>query len=292
MNKNNKNSAVKAVAEQISEGQISFQAFEVKIGIACAEESLLKIIWRQLSDIFPNGFELVEAREIEYRFLIRARKSGEMDLYRNDEKVLDGVSRENFADRLESQLRVTIAEFAADKVFLHAGVVGWKGRAIVIPAQSFAGKTTLVAALVKKGALYYSDEFAVLDAEGDVQPFPKMLSIRGIIDDYRQVNCPVEMLGGVAGSETLPVGMVLICEYDFKKDTGKKRNPEILSRGEGIMEILPHTLPLRNNPKFTLEVLNKLASRAIIVRIVRSEADSFAVWLLKYFESNVIYASI
>ncbi|MCY7346008.1 MAG: hypothetical protein LH614_07270 [Pyrinomonadaceae bacterium] len=288
----NKNSKIKAVERQINEGQISFKAFEVKIGIVCAEENLLRMIAFQLSEIFPNGFEPIETREIEYNFSIRARTSGALDLYRNEEKVLNGTSRENFPEALESQLRVTIAEFAVGKVFLHAGVIGWKGRAIVIPARSFAGKTTLVAALVRKGALYYSDEFAVLDAEGNVQPFPKMLSIRGIIDDYRQVNCPVESLGGIAGSQTLPVGMVLICEYDFKRNTEKNRKPEILSRGEGIMEILPHTLPLRNNPKFTLEVLNKLASRAIIVRIVRSEADSFAVWLLKYFESSVIHPSI
>ena len=123
---------------------------------------------------------------------------------------------------------------------------------------------------------------------GDVQPFTKMLSIRGIIDDYKQLNCPVETLGGVAGSVTVPIGMVLITEFKRNERDERIGVPEILSRGEGIMEILPHTLPLRNNPKFTLEVLNKVASRAIIVRIVRGEAEGFADWLLSYFESKVV----
>ena len=60
-----------------------------------------------------------------------------------------------------------------ERVFVHAGVVGWKGHAIVIPGRSRSGKTTLVAELVKAGAEYYSDEFAVLDAEGRVHPFPE-----------------------------------------------------------------------------------------------------------------------
>jgi hypothetical protein len=36
----------------------------------------------------------------------------------------------------------------------------------VLPGRSFAGKTTLVAALVQVGAEYWSDEYPVLDAEG------------------------------------------------------------------------------------------------------------------------------
>jgi hypothetical protein len=42
---------------------------------------------------------------------------------------------------------------------------------MVLPGKSFAGKTTLVAALVRAGAEYWSDEYAVLDANGDVHPY-------------------------------------------------------------------------------------------------------------------------
>ena len=53
----------------------------------------------------------------------------------------------------------------------HAGVVGWRGRAIVIPGRSHAGKSTLVAELVRRGAVYYCDEFAVLHETGRVHPY-------------------------------------------------------------------------------------------------------------------------
>ena len=64
-----------------------------------------------------------------------------------------------------------LAERARNRIFIHAGVVGWQGRAIVIPGRSFSGKSTLVAALLQAGATYYSDEFAVLDGRGYVHPF-------------------------------------------------------------------------------------------------------------------------
>jgi hypothetical protein len=56
-----------------------------------------------------------------------------------------------------------IARSAPAHLFVHSGVVGWKGRAVLIPGRSFSGKTTLVRAFLEAGATYYSDEYAVLD---------------------------------------------------------------------------------------------------------------------------------
>src|SRR5207237_2668254 len=116
--------------------------------------------------------------------------------YLDGEKSTAGESEENFFNFFSSRLRLTVAEFAKSRVFIHAGVVGWKGKAIVIPGKSFHGKTTLTAELVKRGALYYSDEYAVLSEEGMVYPFPKTLSMRGFTDKYKQVESSVREFGG------------------------------------------------------------------------------------------------
>ncbi len=270
--------------------QIKFQAFGVKIGIEAEKIQYLEKIYQMLEKTFPNGFEKVREQEIEYRFIIKSKKTdktekGErFELFRNNEKVIQDVGGEFFFQMVESEVRVTVAEFAVSRVFLHAGVVAWKNQAIVIPAKSFSGKSTLVAELVKKGAVYYSDEYAVLDAAGNVQPFPKWLSLRGIIDPYTQLECSVESIGGIAGTKTIPVGMVLIAQYKKEKKIPKRWNPRRLSSGQAMMEILRHTVPIRNKPKFVLEVLNKLTSRAIIVKTVRGEAKDFVDTLLNYFE--------
>jgi len=267
-----------------NEGEINFQIYGVTIGIRAEKIAYLEEVQRHLAKVFPAGLEKYDGRRIEFLFSIRRTKSIGYEMYRNDEKLVDNDNKTIFFAAVESQVRITIAEFARSKVFLHAGVVGWKNRAIVIPATSFSGKSTLVSELVKKGAVYYSDEYAVLDADGSVQPFPKWLSIRSKVKPFTPTVQAVESFGGIAGTATIPVGMVLIAKFDRKKKTLSNWQPKLLSGGQGIMEILPHTLPIRNKPKFALEVLNKLAARAIIVKTIRGEAVEFAETLLNYFD--------
>ena len=81
-------------------------------------------------------------------------------------------------DNYDTHLRVAMAELSRRKLFVHAGVVAWKDRAILLPGRTLAGKTHLVAELVKAGAAYFSDEYAVLDEDGWVHPFAKPLSMR------------------------------------------------------------------------------------------------------------------
>ena len=54
------------------------------------------------------------------------------------------------------------------------------------------------------------------------------------------------------------------------------------------MEIISHTIPIRYNPKFALNVLNKVSRRAIICKSQRGEAGEFADLLLDFFETKVI----
>jgi len=264
--------------------QINFHIYGVTISIRAEKISQLEEVYRQLGKVFPHGMEKYDGRRIEFRFSISWIKNGGYELYRNDEKLMGISNRTLFFEAVESQIRLTIAEFARAKVFLHAGVVGWKNRAIVIPARSFSGKSTLVAELIKKGAVYYSDEYAVLDVDGNVQPFPRWLSIRSKTPPFAQTDQPVESFGAVAGTVAIPVGLILIAKYDGKKKTPLRWQPKRLSGGQGMMEILPHTMPIRNKPKFVLGVLNKLVNRAIIVKTVRGEAAEFAETLLNYFE--------
>ena len=194
--------------------------FGVKIGIEAEKIRYLKKLYRLLEKTFPSGFEKVREQEIEFRFTIKlskTEKSERFELFRIDEKLIEDTGGELFFQMVESEVRVTVAEFAVSRVFLHAGVVAWKNEALVIPAKSYSCKSTLVAEFIKKGVVHYSDEYAVLDAAGNVQPFPKWLSLRGIIDPYTQLECSVESIGGIAGAKTISVGIVctvgLACEY-------------------------------------------------------------------------------
>ena len=257
-------------------------SFGLKISISHTRKINRRQLLERIAAILPNC-EFIETESADFNFQVE--HDGEFYvLLLNGEKVIQAAAAEAMLDYFETNLRITIAEFAPEKVFLHAGVVGWKERAIIIPATSFRGKTTLVAELVRRGAVYYSDEYAVLDADGFVHPFPKMLSMRGIIDDFTQLDLPVSDFNGVAGERPIPVGMVLLTEFSAAAEW----RPERLTAGAGIMEILPHTIPIRLNPEFTLNILNKMASRAIIVKTARGEAKQFAEIILEFFNQEVV----
>jgi len=64
-------------------------------------------------------------------------------------------------------------------LFIHAGAVTLAGRGVILVGQSGAGKTSTVAALVRKGAAYLSDEVALLDpASGIVAPFVLPMAVK------------------------------------------------------------------------------------------------------------------
>jgi hypothetical protein len=180
-------------------------------------------------------------------------------------------------------IRISVAESAKNLVFIHAGVVGWKGQAIILPGDSFTGKSTLVAALVKNGATYYSDDFAIISKNGLVQPFPREISMRTDDGSFIPYQLSVAELGGSVGKEHIPVRMFLITEYAARK----RWNPKLLTPGQGILEIIPYVISFKPRPEFALKVLNNISHNAIIVSSPRGNADRFAKILLRFIDKTL-----
>jgi hypothetical protein len=123
----------------------------------------------------------------------------------------------------------------------------------------------------------------VLDQEGMVHPFPKKLSLRGIINDYEQMDFEPEMLGGVRAVKPLPLGYLLVTQYNKKI-----RKPELRlqSSGEGIMAGLANSISVRRTPQFVLKVLGKGLERAVVLQTERGDAGEFADLFLAYLRKN------
>ena len=106
-------------------------------------------------------------------------------------------------DAIESEMALNVARAARERIFLHCGVVGWRGRAILIPGHTCHGKTTLVTRFLEAGATYYSDEFALLDDMGRVHPFARPLHIRRQPGSLKQTPVPAEEISGAGQLEKL-----------------------------------------------------------------------------------------
>ena len=112
--------------------------------------------------------------------LVRRTDSQETSyqLYRNGRRLFAGGDRRDLLERFGSTISLDVAEASPLRTFVHAGIVAWGKAAVLIPGRSFSGKTTLVAELVRAGATYYSDEFAVIDRLGMVYPYARPLQVR------------------------------------------------------------------------------------------------------------------
>ena len=171
-------------------------------------------------------------------------------------------------DAFEANVQLHVAEMAPERVFVHAGVVGYRGRAIVLPGRSFSGKTTLVAELVRAGAEYYSDEYAALDAAGAVHAYPRPLAVRRA-GEPGVTKFDVGALGGRAGTAPLPVGLIMVSTFQ----PGAEWNPRRLSLGQGIQALLANTVPARRIPETVLTTLRQVVQMGPAMASPRGEAS-------------------
>jgi hypothetical protein len=254
-----------------------FDAYGVRVGVRTNEPALLT----RLGPHLPPGWRACASPVVDRIYSLWVDTRGA----RRPSRVYDG-RRRSVRTRdlglalsvLESEIRQGVAACAEDRTFVHAGVVGWRGRAIVIPGRSRSGKTTLVAELVKAGAQYLSDEFAVFDSRGRVHPFAKPLSIRGPggCDAHARVR-RAEDLGGSCGTRPLPVGLVVLAEHR----PGASWGPRRLSAGQSVLEMLAHTVPARLRPGASLRSLGRAVAGATVLKGERGEARELAPLLLR-----------
>ena len=257
---------IKSVVESVA-----VEAFGVTVAVTADPEHFAAV-----SDFLPPRARTVKRAPERGRFaLVKDTDDGLLSVMYDDNSIANGVDLRLALGILDAELRMYIALHAPDHVFVHAGVVGVEDRAIVFPGRSFAGKTTLVAALVKAGAEYWSDEYAVLDAEGLVHPYPKRLSVR--INDTRETEeQPVESLGGRAGEGHLPVAVIAFTSY--RPGAAWALRP--CTAGEGAVKLLEHSIAARSRPEQVLAAVRRAATNAIVLEGERGDAGQAASELL------------
>jgi hypothetical protein len=245
-------------------GELRFVAFRVAAGVRTNDARLAPWLKRRL----PPGSRIGEQTPTCWFSVVTRRRAGVTgySVYRGDELVGRRTTVNLALRLLEALVRVYIAERCPNRVFLHAGVVGWRGKAILLPGRSFAGKSTLVAALVRAGASFYSDECAVIDSRGLVHPYHRPLQLRRR-DGTGARRIRAASLGGRDGSDPLPIGLILVTWYRV----GKAWRPRPLSEAETVLALLRDSMSARHAPERAMRVLHRVSKRATSVHGVRGE---------------------
>lgn len=263
---------------------LSFTSYGVRVGVRVNTTEALSLV----QQYFPPAWKRAHATTVErlYSLVLSGEEEGARRgvrrfnlLYRNISRLARTRDTQEALDLFESDLGLHVATEARRRVFVHAGVVGWNGQAILLPGRSHSGKTTMVAELIKAGATYYSDEYAVLDSRGRVHPYARPLQIRED-ETGKQRRYPVEELGGRVGVKPLPVGLVVVTTHK----PGAKWRPQQLTAGQGVLELLNQTVSARNRPERALVALQRVATSALILKGARGEAGEMVELLLKYLD--------
>ena len=178
-------------------------------------------------------------------------------------------------DHIEGDLQIHVGEMAREFAFIHSGVIAWKGRGVLIPGRSCWGKSTLVQALIRAGATYYSDEYAILDRDGGLHAYPRRLSLR-IAGQARAARRTAESLGAKCGTDCIRPALVLLTRYQ----AGAEWSPQPIAAGSAIQELIRHSLSIRRQAEFVLDVLENLVAEARVVQTKRGDADETAQHIL------------
>lgn len=184
-------------------------------------------------------------------------------------------------DGFENHAKLLTAYRAQDRLFVHAGAVCWRGHGIIIPGRSRSGKTTLVKMLVEAGALYYSDEFAVLDKEGRLHPYTLPLSIRSG-EGQAAIRMPVEAIGGRSGGTPVPVGLIAVTGYQPRA----RWKPQRLSPGAALLALMDNTIAARRTPKTAMAVLRHTVLGAKAIRTLRGDGRRVAAAVLAELDGS------
>jgi hypothetical protein len=157
-----------------------------------------------------------------------------------------------------------------DLVLVHAAGAVLDGGALIFPGPMGAGKSTLVASLVRAGAGYLTDEVVALDPlTQHVQPYPKYLAL----DDA--LVTPDSIRPGAVAAPA-PPRLVVAPRYE----RGAVATLEPLRRGEALSVVAQHAFHLDRHGAHKLDALAAMVERSLCFRLVSGDVDDATALLL------------
>jgi hypothetical protein len=175
-----------------------------------------------------------------------------------------------------------------DFLVLHAGGVEQDGAGLVFPGEMEAGKTTLVAGLVRAGFGYLTDEAVALDRQTlEIHPYPKPLSIdRGAWhlfpelephadlttgeDETEQWQVPAQAIRTNALGNPCAVAVIVFPRYSKGAHTAL----EPMHRSEALVELTRHTFKFNEQAREALDLLADVVRGAESYRLTTGALES------------------
>jgi len=261
-------------ASDASQGTYSALGVSWELRADCAP------VYRALLERLPPAAAPSTDRNVDRSYALRtvpatiSEREASYILLADGRPLIRSSAAAEIADTFEENLRWLVAERSPRRVFIRAGVVGWRDRAIVIPGGRSTGKSMLVRALVAAGASYFSDDYAVLDGNL-VQPYPACFPY--LPPSSSGISCWLEEHAATREPKPVPVGVVLFAPYQ----PGAVFKPKLISRGKALLGLFKHAVAAQRNPAQVLRTLETVTRRCNALESVRGDARTVASYLLE-----------
>jgi HprK-related kinase A len=173
----------------------------------------------------------------------------------NGEEIFVTRRPEMVLPHVEWAINSLVARHLPSYYQIHASVVSRHGTAVVFPGLPGQGKSTLAAALLRRGWSYLSDEFALIDPDTRLLvPYPKALCIKaGAFNMLEALGLPLDLsyvlLKGTKGRvamlsplavrhdavcEPCPIGAIMFPEWS----PGQQPALEPMPRAQGLFQLI------------------------------------------------------
>lgn len=246
---------------------LTADAFGVGVSIHSDDADVLRLIRAQLPEFPPAAG--AGAPRIAYQIACNPART-RVAVLRGRRTVAVAPDSRSAASHLVNDLQAELGCHADGYTFVHAGVVGIDGEAVLLPARSGAGKSSLVTALLQHGAAYGSDEFAVISREAVVFPYSRSIALRSAVPGLAPARDPAD--GPRLDSRGVRIGAIIFTEFV----AGSGFDPQPVSPARAALGLLQHALGTRRRPIQTMTTLHAVVLAARAWAGVRGEADATA----------------
>lgn len=172
-------------------------------------------------------------------------------------------------ERIESELALFTADRLAGWVAVHAAVIAYGNRVLLVPGASGVGKSTLCLAATRAGAQVLSDEYAL------VQPST------GLVRGWRRpvrMRTPqgIQRLDLVVEAPPMQVGLIAVVVHSPHAGSAWST----LAAPDVVVALMANTVCARSRPDESLDAALSLARSTMAVGGTRGDADEAIAELL------------
>jgi hypothetical protein len=246
----------------------------IRVETACVETHAL--LQRYIFPSLPRTANAVGKPDISIRVILVA---DQLQLLADEVVVASANEAIHLVPDLIRTLDDAIVPRLTTARAVHAGAVLWHEHALLLPGRTHAGKSSLVTELLRRGATYLSDEYAVIDSEGLVHPYPRALLVRNGRPEQvpmlpAECNAPV-------GEAPSPVGWILSLQYL----PGSTWDVRVVTQSEALLILLRNTPHIMTESPGMVQVFERAVRAATCYVGHRSEAADAVDHIMRMINS-------